>query len=100
MAERAKLTRQQEVEAQALAARIAQAAGAAFLQIARLLVSREPRALFGATEFQVRDLLVRVGAKAYEEFLREKKTAMTAPASPARAASRPPSSRASAPASP
>jgi hypothetical protein len=33
--------------------------------------------LFGATEFQVRDLVLRMGAKAYGEHLREKKTATT-----------------------
>jgi parvulin-like peptidyl-prolyl isomerase len=70
------LTREQENEAQLLAERIRQAAGDEFLQMARLLVSKKTNEIFGATEFEVRDILVRVGAKVYEEYLREKKTAM------------------------
>jgi parvulin-like peptidyl-prolyl isomerase len=70
------LTREQENEAQLLAERIRQAAGDEFLQMARLLVGKKTNEIFGATEFEVRDILVRVGAKVYEEYLREKKTAM------------------------
>jgi hypothetical protein len=33
--------------------------------------------LFGKTEFELRDLVLKIGAKAYEERLREKKTATT-----------------------
>jgi hypothetical protein len=43
------------------------------------MVSKSDRELFGLTEFHVRDLVLRVGAKAYEEHLREKKTAIKAP---------------------
>ena len=31
--------------------------------------------IFGATEFQIRDRILRLGAQVYEEYLREKKTA-------------------------
>ena len=70
-----RLTPEQEAEAEMLAERIRKAAGDEFLQMARLLVSKKSSEIFGATEFQVRDILVKVGAKVYEEYLREKKTA-------------------------
>ena len=47
---------------------------------------RMPRTLvgsdspFGQTEFAVRDILLRVGAKVYEQHLAQKKTATKAPA--------------------
>lgn len=71
-----RLTPEQETEAEILAERIREAAGKEFLQMARLLVGKKTEEIFGATEFQVRDILLRVGAKVYEEYLREKKTAM------------------------
>jgi len=74
------LSAAQEAEAQLLAERIAQAAQAEFLQIARTLTAAQPQTLFGATEFQIRDTILRVAAKAYEEHLAQKKTAMKAPA--------------------
>jgi hypothetical protein len=43
--------------------------------LARLMVSKSDRELFGHTEYQVRDLVLRIGAKVYEEHLREKKRA-------------------------
>ena len=48
--------------------------------LARLMVGKSDRELFGQTEFEVRDIVLRIGAKAYEEHLREKKTAIKAPA--------------------
>ena len=74
------LSAAQEAEAQLLAQRISQAAQAELLPIARTLVGSSPRSLFGATEFKIRDILLRVAAKAYEEHLTEKKTATKAPA--------------------
>src|SRR2546421_9175977 len=68
-----RLTPEQEAEAKILEERIKKAAEEEFAQLARLLVSKQTRELFGKTEFQVRDILLRVGAKAYEEHLREKK---------------------------
>ena len=43
--------------------------------LARLLAGKEDKDLFGQTEFDVRGLALRMGAKAYEERLREKKMA-------------------------
>jgi hypothetical protein len=68
-----------EIEAQLLAQRIAQAAQEEFLQVARTLVGCKTSSLFGATEFKVRDIILRVAAKAYEEHLAQKKTATKAP---------------------
>lgn len=71
---------EQEAEAQTLARRIRELAEEEFLQIARLLVGKPDRELFGETEMQVRDILHRAGAKVYEEYLRQKKTAIKDPA--------------------
>ena len=70
----------QEAEAQMLAQRIAQAAHEELLEVARTLVGCKTSTLFGATEFKVRDLILRVAAKAYQEHLAQKKTATRAPA--------------------
>jgi len=67
------LTTDQEAEAKELEAKIRRAVDHEIVALARLLVSKSDRELFGHTEFQVRDLLLRVGAKAYQEHLREKK---------------------------
>ncbi len=69
----------QEAEARLLAQRLAQAAEEEFLQVARTLVGADTAHLFGATEFKVRELILRLAAKAYEQHLAQKKTATTAP---------------------
>lgn len=69
------LTAQQEKEAKVLEDRIRTVIDQEVTALARLLASREDQALFGKTEFDVRDLVLKIGAKAYEERLREKKTA-------------------------
>jgi hypothetical protein len=71
----ASLTPEQELEAKQLEAKIRLAIDKEVAALANLLVSKSDRDLFGQTEFQVRDLVLRIGAKAYEEHLREKKTA-------------------------
>ena len=70
----------QEAQAQELAAAIAQAAHDDLLQIARDLVACDDASLFGETEFRIRDAILRVAAKAYQQRLAQKKTATTAPA--------------------
>jgi hypothetical protein len=82
------LTAQQEEEAQQLAARAQELAADEFLQMARTLVSKEERQLFGQTELDLRDILLRVGAKMYELYLAQKKTATSVPASSARTVSK------------
>lgn len=72
------LTEAQEVAAKELAGAIAEATSDEFLKVARTLVgSASP---FGQTEFAVRDILLGAGAKAYEQFLSQKKTATKDPA--------------------
>jgi hypothetical protein len=72
------LTQEQEREAKLLEARIRAAIDQEIADLARLLVSKSESDLFGQSEFQVRDLVLRVGARAFEEHLREKKTATEA----------------------
>jgi parvulin-like peptidyl-prolyl isomerase len=71
------LSAEQEAEAQALAQRIHELAEQEFLDIARLLVSKPDCEIFGETEFQIRDIVLKAGAKALQEQLRQKKTATT-----------------------
>ena len=59
-----RLTPEQEKEAELLAERIHNAAGDEFLKMARLLVGKKAGEIFGATEFQVRDMLLKVGMAA------------------------------------
>jgi hypothetical protein len=91
------LTPEQEGQAQELAALITNATAADVLRMARLLVAADEAHTFGQTEFQLRDLLLKAGAKAYEAFLAQKKTATAAPASPAPAAAKPLGFRATGP---
>lgn len=73
------LSEEQEQEAKRLEATIRRAVDQEIRDLARLLVSKSEEDLFGQSEFQVRDLVLRIGAKAYAEHLREKKTATAAP---------------------
>jgi len=88
------LSAEKEAEAQALAARIRELADEEVVEMARLLVSKPEHETFGDTEYELRDIVRKVGAKALEEHLRLKKTATTAAASIARPAKTPPSSKA------
>jgi hypothetical protein len=83
-----------EAQAQELVARLRPQAEEDLLALARLLVSKEDRELFGETEFDVRDLVHRLGAKAYSTHLAGKKKGTKAQASSARAANKVPSSTA------
>jgi hypothetical protein len=73
------LTAAQEAEVKELAEAIAEAASDEFLQLARTLI-RSGKSPFGKTEFAIRDILLKVGAKAYEQHLAQKKTATKDPA--------------------
>jgi nucleoid DNA-binding protein len=72
------LSEEQEREAKLLEAKIHRAIDLEIAELARLLVSKSESDLFGLTEFQVRDLVLRVGVKAFQEHLHEKKTATAA----------------------
>ncbi len=73
------LTTEQEAQAQELASRITEALSSDVLALARLLVCRAGPRTFGATEFQLRDLLHQAGAKVLQLSLAQKKTATRAP---------------------
>jgi hypothetical protein len=60
------LTPDQEAEAAVIEARLLDAAREDIRWMARLLASKEDGRLFGETEFQLRDVVHRVGAKALE----------------------------------
>jgi hypothetical protein len=83
-----------EEKAQELLTRLRSQSDEDLLALARLLVSKEERDLFGDTEFEVRKIVHRLGAKAYETHLAQKKTATKAQASTVRTASKAPSSKA------
>jgi len=73
------LSEEQEREAKLLEAKIRLAVEKEIAELARLLVRTAESDLFGQTEFHVRELVFRIGAQAFEEHLRGKKTAITAP---------------------
>jgi hypothetical protein len=66
------LTAEQEAQVQELATLITEAVASDVLKIARLLVCKDTRHTFGQTEFHLRDLIHRAGAKALELSLRKK----------------------------
>jgi hypothetical protein len=74
------LTPEQDVEARALAEAISRASADDLLHLAQLLVSKPSDQVFGQTEFQLRDVLHKIGTKALNLYLAEKKTATKAPA--------------------
>src|SRR5436305_745564 len=94
------LAPEQEAQAQALVARLRPHVEEDLLALARLLVSKEDRELFGETEFEARDLVHRLGAKAFSTHLAGKKRGTKARASSARTASKAPSSTAIGPKAP
>jgi hypothetical protein len=89
----ADLTADQEAEARRIYDALKHTTDADLLALSRLLASKADGDLLGATEFAVRDAVHRIGAKAIETALEgRKKGGTTAPAGPAPAATRPPSS--------
>jgi hypothetical protein len=87
------LTPEQRAEAQRIYEVLRSATDADLREVAELLAGKADGELFGATEFQVRDAVHRIGARAIEAALEgRKKGATTAPAAPAPAAARRPSS--------
>jgi hypothetical protein len=69
-----------EAEVQALAQAIRAVTETEIEELARNLVSTDDQHLFGANEFKLRDLALRIAAKAIEQRLAQKKTATRAPA--------------------
>src|SRR4029077_14035322 len=82
-------TPDQDAEARRIYDALKHSADAELMALARLLAAQADGELFGATEFQVRDAVHRVGAKALEAALDGRKTGgTTGPAAPAPAAAR------------
>ncbi len=67
------LTAEQEAEAQRLAELIAQRAKEEALAMARILVSKKDHEILGATEFEIRERVHKLGAHAIETALAERK---------------------------
>jgi hypothetical protein len=92
------LTPEQQAEADRIFAALQQAAVADLRELANLLATKDDSNTFGATEFTVRDIVHRIGAKALESALEgRKKGGTTAPPIPAPTAASPPSSTAGEP---
>ena len=68
-----KLDPQQQEEAERIYQALMQAADADLRQLAALLASKPDRELLGRTEFEVRDLVHALGAKAVQTALDERK---------------------------
>lgn len=71
------LTAEQEAEAQRLAQILLDKTKLEVLKITRLLVAKADRDLLGETEFQVRDLVHKIGAQAIETAVNERKKGAT-----------------------
>ena len=67
------LTAEQEAEAQRLADIIAQKTKEEALQMARLMVSKKDHELLGATEFEIRERVHKLGAFAIETAVNQRK---------------------------
>src|SRR5437868_10025245 len=89
------LTPEQEVEAQRLYRQLHQAFDREALQLARLMASKPDAHLLGATEFAIRDRILRLGAEVLQAALDERKKGGTdSPARTARAAPKRPAASA------
>ena len=71
------LTPEQEAEAERIEDILHAGARVEIRTIARLLASKENRRLFGETEFQVRDIVHRIGARGLDAALAERKKRAT-----------------------
>jgi hypothetical protein len=95
---RPELTPEQQAESDRILAALRQAAESDLRELADLLATKDDSNTFGATEFTVRDIVLRVGARAIEAALAgRKKGGTTGPVDPAPAAKSPPSSSAGGP---
>jgi hypothetical protein len=87
------LTPEQQAEADRIRQALLDASADDLRELAELLATKNDSNIFGATEFAVRDIVHRIGAKAIQTALDgRQKGGMTAPAAPAPTASAPPSS--------
>lgn len=68
-----------DVATEQLTAELLQLVEAEVHAMVRTLQDTTPATLFGETEFKIRDLALRIAAKAYQQRLAQKKTATKAP---------------------
>jgi hypothetical protein len=66
-----------DVAAQQLAEELQGAIEGELLEMVQLLQQADPASLFGPTEFKIRDLALKIAAKAYQQRLAQKKMATT-----------------------
>ena len=92
------LSEQQEHEAQRLVEALRPQAEALLQRVAHLLAANPGAQAFGATEFQLRDLLLEAGAGFLQTSLAEKKTATRVRRFLARVVNKPPTSTVAGPA--
>ena len=71
---------EQDVASQQLLDELAQLTQEELLEMDRLLQEADPASLFGATEFKIRDLALKLAAKLYRRRLAQQKMATKAPA--------------------
>jgi hypothetical protein len=87
------LTDEQQAEADRIRQALLEASADDLRELAELLATKNDSNIFGATEFAVRDIVHRIGAKAIQTALEgRKKGGMTDPAVPAPTANTTPSS--------
>jgi hypothetical protein len=87
------LTAEQQAEADRIFASLQQTAVADLRELANLLATKDDANTFGATEYTLRDIALRIAAKALESALAgRKKGGTTVPPPPAPTAANPPSS--------
>jgi len=89
------LTTEQQAEAERIRQPLPEASDDDLRELAELLATKDDATIFGATEFAVRDIVHRIGAKAIQTALEgRKKGGTTGPVEPASGAKMPPSSKA------
>lgn len=87
------LSAEQQAEADRIRDALLEASAEDIRELAELLATKDDTNTFGATEFAVRDIVQRIGAKAIQSALAgRKKGGTTGPAAPAPTAPRAPSS--------
>jgi hypothetical protein len=87
------LTTEQQAEAERIRQALLEASAEDIHALAELLATKDDTNIFGATEFAVRDIVQRIGAKAIQTALAgRKKGGTTAPVATAPTAKVPPSS--------
>jgi hypothetical protein len=87
------LTPEQKAASDRIFAALQRAAVTDLRELADLLATKDDSNTFGATEYTVRDIALRIGAKALQSVLEgRKKGGTTAPPTPAPTAASPPSS--------